>query len=408
MYHGYTLTSKILFESIIICVKKYVDTNPTTLPIILSIENHCSLYFQKMMATILINTLEDKLYMHELTCPLDLIGKVAVKVKRYGEIDDEDFDHESTENDVLDQSTTSCSSSADNVSPTMIVAPELARLAAFHGVKFKSFITSIDHPAAATVHAFKDGKVASLLSKDPLNLERWKEYNKRHFSRIYPQNVDSSNYNPLVAWKIGCQFVALNYQTDDYAMSINAGRFRENGGCGYICKPVSTFTSDGGRCMLNSMQLKIKVLAGLCLPKVYGESTGAVTEPYVIVRLYDVHEINSSSSSVLTTELKASITNRQTRSIQNNGFCPAWNHPDHFIFHVISVDVAMVEFVVMDKHRGRIDDVLCKAAIPVSCLRQGFRNVQFYDTCGSQHGAYGFASLLVEVDMKNPARGTES
>lgn len=83
------------------------------------------------------------------------------------------------------------------------------------------------------MHAFKEGKVASLLSKDPLNLERWKEYNKRHFSRIYPQNVDSSNYNPLVAWKIGCQFVALNYQTDDYAMSINAGRFRENGGCGY-------------------------------------------------------------------------------------------------------------------------------------------------------------------------------
>ena len=408
MYHGYTLTTKISFESIIICVKKYVEANPTTLPIILSIENHCSLQFQQLMATILTKTLEDKLHMGELTCPLDLIGKVAVKVKRHIEKDEEEVDHDSTTEyeAVLNQSISSCNSSADNASsPTMIVAPELARVAAFHGVKFESFITSIDHPTA-TVHAFKESKLASLLSKDPLNLERWKEYNARNFSRIYPQNVDSSNYNPLVAWKIGCQFVALNYQTDDYAMTLNAGRFRENGGCGYVCKPVSTLTSDGEQCVLGSMQLRIKVLSGSCLPKVYGESTGSVTEPYVLVRLYDVNEIKSVSS-VLTSELKASTMERQTRSIPNNGFCPVWNQSEFFIFNVNFVDVAMLEFVIMDnKHRGRIDEVLCKTAIPVSCLRQGFRNVQFYDSCASHDG---FASLLVEVDMKNnTAKGTES
>jgi phosphatidylinositol phospholipase C delta len=146
------------------------------------------------------------------------------------------------------------------------------------------------------------------------------------------------------------------------------------------------------------MQLRIKVLSGSCLPKIYGESTGSVTEPYVIVRLYDVNEIKSVSS-VLTSELKASTMERQTRSIPNNGFCPVWNEPEYFIFSVNFVDVAMLEFVIMDnKHRVHIDEVLCKTAIPVSCLQQGFRNVQFYDSCGSQHG---FASLLVEVDMKN-------
>ncbi len=35
------------------------------------------------------------------------------------------------------------------------------------------------------------------------------------FSRVYPkgQRIDSSNYNPVPFWNVGCQMVALNYQT---------------------------------------------------------------------------------------------------------------------------------------------------------------------------------------------------
>lgn len=40
-------------------------------------------------------------------------------------------------------------------------------------------------------------------------------YNKRQMSRIYPKGtrVDSSNYSPQPFWNVGCQMVALNYQT---------------------------------------------------------------------------------------------------------------------------------------------------------------------------------------------------
>ena len=31
--------------------------------------------------------------------------------------------------------------------------------------------------------------------------------------------------------------VALNYQTPDESMMLNKGRFRDNGGCGYVLKP---------------------------------------------------------------------------------------------------------------------------------------------------------------------------
>jgi phosphatidylinositol phospholipase C beta len=40
-------------------------------------------------------------------------------------------------------------------------------------------------------------------------------YNQRQISRIYPRGtrLDSRNFNPYIFWPIGCQMVALNYQT---------------------------------------------------------------------------------------------------------------------------------------------------------------------------------------------------
>jgi hypothetical protein len=54
----------------------------------------------------------------------------------------------------------------------------------------------------------------------------WVELNKRMFTRIYPAGlrVDSSNYNPIQPWTVGCQLVALNYQTPGVPMQINKGK----------------------------------------------------------------------------------------------------------------------------------------------------------------------------------------
>eukprot|EP00980_Cylindrotheca_fusiformis_P023799 scaffold11028_cov73-Cylindrotheca_fusiformis.AAC.1 len=70
-----------------------------------------------------------------------------------------------------------------------------------------------------------------------------------HMTRTYPAGVrvDSSNYNPMLAWSLGCQMVALNFQTSDTHLILNDGRFRANGGCGYVPKPASVMEeNDGG------------------------------------------------------------------------------------------------------------------------------------------------------------------
>lgn len=273
-------------------------------------------------------------------------------------------------------------------------------------MKYKDLGTSAALPIS-DMHSFSESKVLKVLNGgDPASsVPLWRKYNRDHMTRTYPSGsrVDSSNYNPLLAWHLGSQLVAVNFQTDDSPMTINDGRFRENGGCGYIRKPSSVMSvdeDDTGK----KMSLRIKILCGSCLPKPYGESVGEVIDPYVVVRVHDVENSvdpkRSSSSSGQASNWLVT-TERKTSSVRDNGFYPQWTDAEEFDFSVAHAEVAMLEFIVMDRDQGFVDDCMCKSAIPVSCLRQGLRSVQFYNQ-GSQHGPFGCARLLVDVDIKYP------
>ncbi|XP_033012283.1 1-phosphatidylinositol 4,5-bisphosphate phosphodiesterase eta-2 isoform X3 [Lacerta agilis] len=107
VHHGYTLTSKILFKDVIETINKYAFIK-SEYPVILSIENHCSVGQQKKMAQYLIEILGDKLDLSsvsnedptKLPSPESLKGKILVKGKKLpanisedveeGEVSDED------------------------------------------------------------------------------------------------------------------------------------------------------------------------------------------------------------------------------------------------------------------------------------------------------------------------------
>uniref|UniRef100_A0A7M4F4K2 Phosphoinositide phospholipase C n=1 Tax=Crocodylus porosus TaxID=8502 RepID=A0A7M4F4K2_CROPO len=107
VHHGYTLTSKILFKDVIETINKYAFIK-NEYPVILSIENHCSVIQQKKMAQYLIEILGDKLDLSsvhnedptKLPSPESLKGKILVKGKKLpanisedaeeGEVSDED------------------------------------------------------------------------------------------------------------------------------------------------------------------------------------------------------------------------------------------------------------------------------------------------------------------------------
>ncbi|KAM9299139.1 1-phosphatidylinositol 4,5-bisphosphate phosphodiesterase eta-2 [Gastrophryne carolinensis] len=107
VHHGYTLTSKILFKDVIETINKYAFIR-NEYPVILSIENHCSVVQQKKMAQYLIEILGEKLDLSsvmngdptKLPSPECLKGKILVKGKKLpasisddaeeGEVSDED------------------------------------------------------------------------------------------------------------------------------------------------------------------------------------------------------------------------------------------------------------------------------------------------------------------------------
>ena len=88
IFHGHTLTSKILFKDVIAAIRQFGFVN-SPYPIILSIENHCSIRQQQRMAEVLIKILDKQLLLPGagivngvLPSPDYLKGKVLVKGKR--------------------------------------------------------------------------------------------------------------------------------------------------------------------------------------------------------------------------------------------------------------------------------------------------------------------------------------
>lgn len=55
---------------------------------------------------------------------------------------------------------------------------------------------------------------------------------------LHSLRIDSSNFDPVVFWCCGVQLVALNYQTEDAAMAVNAAMFESNGCLGYVRRPA--------------------------------------------------------------------------------------------------------------------------------------------------------------------------
>ncbi|XP_026118252.1 1-phosphatidylinositol 4,5-bisphosphate phosphodiesterase eta-2-like isoform X1 [Carassius auratus] len=106
VHHGYTLTSKILFKDVIETINKYAFIK-NQFPVILSIENHCSVPQQKKMAQYLTEVLGDKLDTSSipadpsglLPSPEALKGKILIKGKKLPP----NIDENAEEGDVSDE-----------------------------------------------------------------------------------------------------------------------------------------------------------------------------------------------------------------------------------------------------------------------------------------------------------------
>ena len=240
------------------------------------------------------------------------------------------------------------------------------------------------------MHSHNDSAVGKLCA----NRKDLVIYNQTNMSRIYPDftRIRSDNYSPLIAWYCGCQMIALNFQTSDEYLRLNDGRFRTNGGCGYVLKPQNMLQEHYVDSHMEYTSLKVEVLSAARLPKPKGQRRGECIDPYVIVTLWDVNP----------RDRKETKTSFRTNTVRNNGFCPIFDSEhSKFHFEVKRQDIAMLQFTVWDEDYASIDDFIGSAAIPISCVRNGIRSVQIFNAQNTASGVFDVANLLVDVKVKH-------
>ncbi|XP_065069326.1 1-phosphatidylinositol 4,5-bisphosphate phosphodiesterase zeta-1-like isoform X1 [Rhopilema esculentum] len=415
IYHGYTFTSKILFKDVIAAIKEHAFCS-SPYPLILSLENHCSIDQQKVMAKHLVKILGDLLFaepidesLASLPSPESLKYKILLKGKKLsmekekddddlGDVSDEDEaaemviqdgddvdglkrdkqkEKEKSErpNGVIRRISVSRSLNRGSKYGNLKLAKELSRLVNYiSSVKFQSFEQAQAKNKFYQMSSFGESKFIALGDSEGNSFVK---HNTKFLSRTYPGGirVDSSNYNPQDAWNLGCQIAALNYQTDGQMMDLYRGKFTDNANCGYLLKPCfmrdesSKFDprSDSWIDSQDETRVHIQIISGQQLPKSNSSKQRKVIDPYVLVETFGV----------------PCDTNEKlycTKTIHNNGFNPVWN--EDLSFSVKVPELALIRFAVYDSDLGS-DDFLAQFTAPLSCLNQGYRHIRLLSRQGT-------------------------
>ncbi|XP_051970490.1 1-phosphatidylinositol 4,5-bisphosphate phosphodiesterase delta-1a [Xyrauchen texanus] len=401
IYHGHTLTSKVLFKDVIKAIKEYAFKT-SQYPVILSLENHCTLEQQQVMAHHLTSILGNALLTQPLgnhmpttfPGPEELKGRILIKGKRLNKLDaafnnntTEDMDSVSEEDEAAELKENE--QKAKDKKSKIKLAKELSDLVIYcKSVHFSSFEHSRDNQNFYEMASFKESKAMNLAENSGT---AFIHHNMDKLSRIYPagSRTDSSNYNPVPLWNAGCQIVALNFQTLCKEMDMNQGRFLPNGRCGYVLKPefqrdpASQFDPKNLSAgpWLQKKTVHIMIISAQQLPKLSKDKPKSIVDPQVQVEIYGVPVDNNT---------------KLTHHIENNGFNPMWNTNFQFTVHV--PELALVRFVVEDFDAASYNDFIGQYTVPLTSMQNGYRHVPLLTKRGDVIPSAGLFVHIMVLD----------
>lgn len=200
------------------------------------------------------------------------------------------------------------------------------------------------------------------------NREDMIKHNRTHLTRVYPSMSSfarlshSANFVPNIFWSMGCQLVALNWQTQDLGYEMNQALFTRNGRSGYVLKPESLRAKDIPKVSMEKtkvhVNLEVTVISAQQLPRFRDavkdkealDNDTPVLDPFVSLAVivpetddFNVHTggmlASPSLQSIDSGSPRQSTSHRTTRTwtvrqrtttIRQNGFNPIWNEKLRF------------------------------------------------------------------------------
>lgn len=388
--HGHTLTKDVPFREVCETVRDYAFVT-SDLPVVVSLEVHCSPPQQGMMVETMTQTWGDLLLdlpdeVPEVLPPLEsLRNKILVKVKYVPpEGDLTPVDTMESELDAVPQD-----GAPAKKAKLVKMTQELSEMGIYtRGVTYKS-MTQPEAEMVGHIFSVSEPKFPGAFEKEA---SLFFAHNKRHLMRTYPAGtrVDSSNMDPSGHWRRGVQFAALNWQTLDTAMMLNEAMFA--GTKGYVLKP------DGYRGVKPGLEdaeaepmipnhalhgVVVTVLAAQGLPL---NSAGEL-RPYVDVQLFaDPHPLQ-----LLKREQPLS-----GRTPAAEGLNPDFGGHAVQLGDVSAVtpELSFLAIRVMNEERIR-DSLLGWSCIRLDRLRTGYRLVRLVDS----ENKLSRGVLLVKIEM---------
>ncbi|CAO1624562.1 unnamed protein product [Sympodiomycopsis kandeliae] len=178
----------------------------------------------------------------------------------------------------------------------LLISPELAELLVYtigvkhRGINKKEFYAPEHMISLSERTAFK-------YVRDNRNREDLIKHNRAHLTRVYPSMSSlarlhaSANYLPHHVWAVGCQLVALNWQTVDLGFALNQAMFNRNAGTGYVLKPQGLRSKGGWAEHTVNCTLEVDVISAQQLPRFRDvvrdkeRPDGDVLDPFIVVSL---------------------------------------------------------------------------------------------------------------------------
>ncbi|KAK3357486.1 PLC-like phosphodiesterase [Lasiosphaeria hispida] len=406
--HGYTLTKDVLFRDVCTSIRDYGFV-VSDLPVIVSLEVHCSAEQQEAMVNIMEEVWsgyllpEPKEDATSLPPPGALRRKILVKVKY---APPENPDGESSPSEEPGKPVPSAAAGTAKRKKPSKVIQALSKLGVYtRGVSFKS-LTQPEASMPTHIFSLSENGVMEVHQKSARELF---DHNKHYLMRAYPSGlrIGSSNLDPAVFWRKGIQIVALNWQNWDEGMMLNEGMFAGTGG--YVLKPAgyrveepppttpSTPAPQATAVRHYTMNLTIEVLAAQSLPMPLGDTNPNSFHPYLKVEVHVEEPGERHGTNDLPAEGREKEGEYKAKTKSHKGCDPDFKRQQLQFDKIPGVvpELSFVRFLVRDDSIGR-DSLAAWACVRLDRLREGYRFVHLSDANGMDTES----AVLVRVTKK--------